>query len=496
MASFADDVIKNLRVARAGAPETFLDTLRNKKSGDPVAFRVGENKFLKGIIEIDEKGAQLITFPKEGTPTEGTAFMVDEILQLTKLPFSYRVTGRSKFLVPDDEALQTQLDELKVAARANKLSENQINALSTGFVNWLRQSGLGRWSQKLTRSSRVASRREAENVVVRQDAIELKDKDLELEAKANPAKLKAEVEAEVKNPVNQRLLSRMTTASLLDDAEVATLQYQETVQNAQNQKKITPAVAEKLDLTKNPNWIKRVAIATVLGVSGGVLAGFLLMRNVQAATQEHQKDLNGCFLINDQTGAPPVKIKLLTCGHYDVTGALETCRTQIYSTANAATITECAVNQFNPCARNSKSRASDTSVPLVPNVCDTYLYNETNAPLSVPGVTVKHACQNPDGSALTASEACSPYCKTENFNLPPEYKVVCTEVDPPTAFVDLLQNLGVDVDTVLPPDPPSPPSAMTVASKPLVIAAGALGALTVILLAVYAYRRKKNYAKQ
>lgn len=493
MASFADDVIKNLRVARAGAPDTwsktFLDTLRKKKTGDAITFKVGKDTFLKGTIDIKD-GKRTITFLSDDGKAS-VSFQENAILSVTKLPFSYRVTGRSRFFAPDDAALTKQLDDLKAAQLATNLSESQAVSISSRFQEWIRQSGLGQWSNKLNRSSNAATRKTVKAVTFNGNA----NKNLELDA-TSPAQQKAVIETDPLTVVLTKKDGGLVEASLVDETELATLQYQEKVKRAQEAKRLSPQVIDELNPDRNPNWNKRVALATTIGVSVGVLTGYLLSRNVESAAVQHQKDVNGCYLVNTQTGDLPVKIKLLTCGHYDIAGAMETCATQIYSTANAATITECATNLFNPCARTSKSRASDTSVPLVPNVCDTYLYNQSTPPLSVPGVTVKNACQNPDGSALPATQACSAYCKTDNFNLPSEYEVVCVDIDSSTALVDLLETLGVDVDTVFPPDPPSPPPASHAVSKPLAIAASVLGGVCVLLLAVYMYRRKKNYLRQ
>jgi len=242
------------------------------------------------------------------------------------------------------------------------------------------------------------------------------------------------------------------------------------------------------------NNMGKVAFATVLVGSGvlNVVQGKTIddledeLTDVQLAhaANEHMKDRNGCYLIDRSKNYTKTKVKLLTCGHFDVAGALETCTTQSY--AAGKTLSECPTNTFNPCAKGSTNR--EGTGPLVPDACSTYLYKDT-APPAVAGVTVKDACETTDGKALDEKQACSVYCKTENFELPPMMDLVCEDMDYPTAFVDLMDQLGIPPEEVYPPVNPPPPAAMTF-SKPLLITTGVTAGLFLILGVIYLLKRK------
>lgn len=239
----------------------------------------------------------------------------------------------------------------------------------------------------------------------------------------------------------------------------------------------------------------KVALATVLIGSGllNVVQGKTIddledeLTDVQLAqaANEHMKDLNGCYLIDRSNNYSKTKVKLLTCGHYDVAGALETCTTQSYSAGK--TLTECPATTFNPCAKGSTNRAG--TGPLVPDACSTYLYKGT-APPAVAGVTVKDACKTTDGKALDEKQACSVYCKTENFELPPMVDLLCVDADYKTVFADLMAQLGIPPEELYPPASPPPPAASSF-SKPLLITTGVTAGLFLILAVVYFLKRKR-----
>jgi hypothetical protein len=246
------------------------------------------------------------------------------------------------------------------------------------------------------------------------------------------------------------------------------------VEDAANKGKISPLV-RKILLGGLAGTIGGVAL---IGIGIGIGRNYPYEATLVQAAEQHQQDLNGCWVYDYGKNGARTKIKLLTCGSADTSAAMETCATQNY-TASTTGITECPSATFNPCVKGSKSRASGTSVPLVPNVCDYYVYNGTK-PDEVNGVTVKDACKTPEGKDLDSQVVCSPYCKTGNFNLPKNTDLFCVQVDYPTALVDLLVNLGVDPNKVVPPNPDS-----NTTSKTLKIVAGVLGGIFVLLLFVY-----------
>jgi hypothetical protein len=259
--------------------------------------------------------------------------------------------------------------------------------------------------------------------------------------------------------------------------------------------KLTKGAEASKASSKVKKWFKRLGVfigaVSVLFV-GAALEDIIALATettLAAAAEEHQKDQNGCWLI-DSIALTETKVKLLTCGTFDVSTAMETCASQTYTPANAATITKCPVTTFNPCAKSSRSRATDQSVPLVPDVCDMYLYKGT-APTAVTGVTTKNACLNTDGTPLKDTEACSVFCSTANFNLPSHQVLVCRSLTYPEAYAHLLATIGVDPSKVFPPKGETNPTEtsgapqLTAVSKPLVITAAVLGGVFLILLVIY-----------
>jgi hypothetical protein len=279
-------------------------------------------------------------------------------------------------------------------------------------------------------------------------------------------------------PVIPKLERALESKSLLDAGE-----------------KLTKGAEASKASSKVKKWFKRLGVfigaVSVLFV-GAALEDIIALATettLAAAAEEHQKDQNGCWLI-DSIALTETKVKLLTCGTFDVSTAMETCASQTYTPANAATITKCPATTFNPCAKSSRSRATDQSVPLVPDVCDMYLYKGT-APTAVTGVTTKNACLNTDGTPLKDTEACSVFCSTANFNLPSHQVLVCRSLTYPEAYAHLLATIGVDPSKVFPPKGETNPTEtsgapqLTAVSKPLVITAAVLGGVFLILLAIY-----------
>jgi hypothetical protein len=237
----------------------------------------------------------------------------------------------------------------------------------------------------------------------------------------------------------------------------------------------------------NKKWLLAGTIG--LGLASG-LAYLAYTLSLEKAGAQHQEDLNGCYLYDSITNTKK-KINLLTCGDFATGQMIQTCVTQSYSpTATPQpVITECGKDVFNPCAKTAISRSSDPAVPMVPNVCSLYLY-KGSAPAPITGVTTQDACKTEDGKAIPVGQACSGYCKTENFNLPENLTLMCIQVDYNTAFIDLMMRLGYDPIKLFPPAPGQPPAVSTI-SRPLAITTGVLGLAFVILLVVYMTRKPK-----
>jgi len=252
--------------------------------------------------------------------------------------------------------------------------------------------------------------------------------------------------------------------------------------------KISKAVSDVLS-TRNFELLAASLVAGVVVGSSINLSdnsNTVLQNQLGQAAEQHQRDLNGCYLYDRRPNAsePKRKISLLTCGQFDVPGSLETCKTQTYA-SNGTVLNDCPVNTFNPCAKGSTNRSG--SGPHVPDACSLYLY-KTTPPPTVSGVTTKDACKTPTGEALGENQACSLYCQNSNFNLPAMTDLVCIQVDYPTAYADLLNQLDIPPEDVF--VPPPPPSASM--SKPLLIAALALGGLFILLGGIYWTRRRRK----
>jgi len=443
---------------------------------------------------------------------------IDVVKYEAKLTKSLKDTGLSdkqiKELVDKETARLTEsqvkkdLDRLKDAQAAGAIElanqRIQVKNVSEGTANRLAKM-MDDAEAKIAQKQKEyeAHERDPENNPAPAD--EVLDEDMEdlmlnqriqrlmgIEAKVDPAlKLTPPLPPKPKTPSTvppkpeiQSPPKVLRTPAPANDVQVVALQSKlmTRAKKAVSKGEVTPRVAEKLDLEKRSIWKDRAKIAAetgvVLSAVGGLAAylWYILSNAFAQATVEHQKDLNGCFLIDKQRNTK-TKVELLSCGHYAIGATIETCATQSWSPSTAVgTITECPDNTFNPCLQESKSRSQDQSVPLVPNVCDKYLY-KSPAPASITGVTVVDAC------TLKETEACSVYCNTDNFKLPPYMELLCVSVDYPTAFASLVDKLGYDLTEVFPETAQSSSSASTSAvSKPLLIGAAIAGAIFLVLL--------------
>ncbi len=220
--------------------------------------------------------------------------------------------------------------------------------------------------------------------------------------------------------------------------------------------------------------------------------------SVLNATKEIVKETrSGCY-VYDQLTTALTRIDLLTCGNAPADpAALTTCVTQSYSPTSGSTtvssgISSCGEKTFNPCLSTANSRAPASSkLPLVPNVCDKYLYKGT-APPAVTGVTAVNACKTTDQKDLPPEQTCSPYCSTEYFKLPSTQSLICFSPDFVPALLSLAKDAGITPEDVTgvpeDPDPNEDGEADSVpVSKALIISAASLGGLMLVLVAVWLY---------
>lgn len=425
--------------------------------------------------------------------------LVNDLIADLKIDIEVKPGGLTtvKQLEPD------RLNQFEAEFKSNGMTDSQAKVAVDTLKDQINNSPLGKQIDNVIQVEKAQSQRYANNAPGSKVEADISAKKQEIDKvlyeAANDAKNAVEVPGNPNIKGAQDVLAKATGKNAPGEV-MNKLQRQGASEKLVTPEQVVNSLASEANSsttlsTKVKSRFKTLGkIVLGLGVVGvlanvGNIIAACTESTLATAAEEHQKDLNGCWLI-DSIALTETKLKLLTCGHYDVASALETCSTQVYNAANAATITECPTTTFNPCVKTSKSRATDRSVPLVPNVCDTYLYNGT-APAAVSGVTVKNACLREDGTPLKTTEACSVYCNTANFNLPSHQTLLCRSVDFPTAFAHLMSNLGVDPTTIFPPPTQGQTAQeqpITAVSKPLVIAAAVLGGVFLILLFVHILR--------
>lgn len=357
--------------------------------------------------------------------------------------------------VADAKVVEAKLQESKIPealAIDNTPELNEVSGPLQNIVNASAKPPAGSWFKDQWRAwrSRSPAERTAKDAVVEPTPVE---------------------EKTIENFVENELKPRASEA------------YSKGLVSTRVHKRLT-------ELTNTSSWTNRQKLAAgvggtlVVAAAVGALDWYLTRSNVAATVAEHQQDLNGCWMYNRLDGTK-TKVKLLSCGSLDLASAIETCTTQSFP---SSVITECPPTTFNPCTRDSTSRSTDAAVPLVPNVCSAYLYNTPTAPPAIAGVTLIPACRKEDGTSLPQNQSCSPYCKTENFDLPPYLALMCIDVDFTTAFVDLVSALGYEPETIFPPANATKPADTSV-SKPLLIAAAVLGGVLLVLLGIYWFKK-------
>lgn len=135
---------------------------------------------------------------------------------------------------------------------------------------------------------------------------------------------------------------------------------------------------------------------------------------------DHQNFLNGCFLYDTIDGTL-TKVKLLSCGKVVIDNAMDTCA------INDSSKGTCPENTFIPC---------------LDEACTSIVYNGTEP--DVPSnVSKQNACSNSDAP-------CSSFCQTNAFQLSEHLELLCIDVDLPTAYVDLMDVLGYNIEELFP----------------------------------------------
>lgn len=146
---------------------------------------------------------------------------------------------------------------------------------------------------------------------------------------------------------------------------------------------------------------------------------------------DHQKFLNGCYFHNKIEGTLK-KVQLLSCGSV-ATGenAMETCS----FSGNIPSRDSCPENTFVPC---------------LDATCTSIVYNGP-VPNVTSSVTKQNACPTTNDNA-----PCSAFCRADNFALPEYVELICVNVDLKTAYVDLMDALGYNVQEMFPASPRHP----------------------------------------
>lgn len=406
---------------------------------------------------------------KDGRPIvkfQGEEFTPGQLFQ--ELRIVTFTNGRPKIdnqkLDDFTNALRKNIEEKIPTAEGRNIAETYANLYKQQILN-------GKSFQDIARIQKANNIANANKPVRSESAPETKEVNLDdqAEAKNNVEELKKQDASEIQflDEQGQSALIEQITA----DAQAAGV---DTMTFLQRRFKDNPQAIARLEKIKNSWLYRNKKNLSVLGTVVGSITGLALSLDKKALRDEavnRQKETNGCFLINLITNEK-TKISLLTCGDFDTGKVIQTCATQLYT--SGATINECPTSTFNPCTVNAKSRSSDPAVPLVPNVCDKYLYKGT-APAPVEGVTTLTAC--PD----TVSSPCSGYCKSANFNLPENFELQCIDVDYMTIYLNLVDEIGYDANKLFPPK-----IASSTPSKALIIATAVLGTVF-LLVAVYYY---------
>lgn len=210
--------------------------------------------------------------------------------------------------------------------------------------------------------------------------------------------------------------------------------------------KLSQSVDELTDAVKSKKISKTKWFLGVTGLAG--LATWLYFY-----VEERRKRENGCRIVHRTEGAQG-KVELLTCddalndasrtGDSDVP-LVSTCATQNYP---AQTMVACTTETFNPCLDDSKSRAPEAernSFPLVPDLCDKYLYRKALGTKDTSSAAQKvNAC-----STTKEDGACSKeYCDASRFAAlknQPDLKLQCFNLTWGQALVKQMVEWGKDV---------------------------------------------------
>ena len=208
--------------------------------------------------------------------------------------------------------------------------------------------------------------------------------------------------------------------------------------------KLTQSVDELTDAVKSKTN-KKAKVAAILGLGALATAVYFIVDN-------RRKQENGCRLVH-RTDGEQGKVELLTCDDALNEAARQTsskvrlvptCTTQNYPNQ---TMVACSTETFNPCLSDAKSRAptDQQSYPLVPDLCDKYLYRKALGSKDTSAQVQRiNAC-----GVTTKGETCSKeYCNASKFAALKDQKdlaLQCYNLTWGETFVKQMLEWGEDV---------------------------------------------------
>lgn len=198
------------------------------------------------------------------------------------------------------------------------------------------------------------------------------------------------------------------------------------------------------------NAKKAARNAVLLALLSGIGVGVKMLID---RVQQYRNEQNGCRMFHKTKGLQD-KVQLLTCrDEYAEAGSDDvplrsTCTTQAYPPASGTSIASCAPTAWNPCLANAKIRDSTGTAPLVPNVCDSYLYRKTLGPNDqVDSLQTVNACASTQKEGTCSKD----YCNIETFSdtfrkqLTDDISLQCNSISFTQALIQLGKEWGKDV---------------------------------------------------
>ena len=471
------DTIGRLVRSRQHNPSAFTESIRSMRTGqigDKVLFDLPEGGLIGTIINLKGKKGIRFTQRLNDDFNASQEFTFTEFRDKLKVKLNLTRKGP----VVNEDSINAQANQAANAVPDANVSQKQ--SIRQKVIDWYNQSPL---VQKTKNWSQARGRAEAVKVAPSQDVIPEQPGLQRQNASRNLT-----YDPKLEKSVYQRFLANRPRwlDRQMNQAAKKPQGTQPTTETVRKTEEIVTVKAnEAASAGRISSRTKNLLITTGLGAAALSSLGYgiyALASRLGAATEQHQADTNGCYLVDLNPGLPPTltKIQVLTCGNADITNAMETC----------APHKECSSTQFNPCLKDAK--APTASQPVVPGNCDRYVYKGTK-PAQQSGVQMIDACLTEDGKALSEKQNCSSYCKTSNFILEEDQELMCVDLDYDTAFIDLLQALGYtppEIDEIVPPKDPPPAAGSTSFSKPLLIATVVLASLFLLLGVIW--WRKRN----